>query len=210
MYGSPETTTISRKRRWCMNNLRAVFSRRFGRTIIAVLILQLCLAGASAQQALTWDQVKTKFEAANPALQADQSNVDELKAEEITAFLRPNPEFTLSADGTQIAPHEGYWRPTSGTQVQPNFSYLHERDHKRELRLETAKESTHIGGSLHEDLERNLLLACAPPLCRRWRPRRCWNWRAPTSTTTTRSSPSARTASRPAIWHRSIWTASNC
>jgi cobalt-zinc-cadmium efflux system outer membrane protein len=127
--------------------------------IFAVLLLLLCCAGASAQQALTWDQVKTKFEAANPALQADQSNVDELKAEEITAFLRPNPEFTLSSDGTQIAPHEGYWRPTSGTQVQPNFSYLHERDHKRELRLETAKESTRIGGSLHEDLERNLLFS---------------------------------------------------
>jgi cobalt-zinc-cadmium efflux system outer membrane protein len=126
--------------------------------IFAVLLL-FCAAGASAQQALTWDQVKAKFEAANPALKTDQSNVDELKAEEITAFLRPNPEFTLSADGTQIAPHEGYWRPTSGTQVQPNLSYLHERDHKRELRLETAKESTHIGGSLHEDLERNLLFS---------------------------------------------------
>ena len=142
-----------------MNNLRAVFSCRFDRMIFAVLLLVLCSTGASAQQALTWDQVKTKFEAANPALQADQSNVDELKAEEITAFLRPNPEFTLSSDGTQIAPHEGYWRPTSGTQVQPNFSYLHERDHKRELRLETAKESTRIGGSLHEDLERNLLFS---------------------------------------------------
>jgi len=141
-----------------MNNLRAVFSRRFVRMIFAVLLL-FCAAGASAQQALTWDQVKAKFEAANPALKTDQSNVDELKAEEITAFLRPNPEFTLSADGTQIAPHEGYWRPTSGTQVQPNLSYLHERDHKRELRLETAKESTHIGGSLHEDLERNLLFS---------------------------------------------------
>ena len=142
-----------------MNNLRADISRSIGQTIFAGLLLLLCSAGASAQQAFTWDQVKARFEAANPALQADQSNVDELKAEEITAFLRPNPEFTLSADGTQIAPHEGYWRPTSGTQVQPNFSYLHERDHKRELRLETAKESTHIGGSLHEDLERNLLFS---------------------------------------------------
>jgi cobalt-zinc-cadmium efflux system outer membrane protein len=142
-----------------MNNLIADIRRNTGQTIFAGLLLLLCTAGASAQQALTWNQVKTKFEAANPALQADQSNVDELKAEEITAFLRPNPEFTLSSDGTQIAPHEGYWRPTSGTQVQPNFSYLHERDHKRELRLETAKESTRIGGSLHEDLERNLLFS---------------------------------------------------
>ncbi|MGP8258540.1 MAG: TolC family protein [Acidobacteriaceae bacterium] len=128
-------------------------------------LAQTTIPGLPAQPAqggpsgLTWDQVKAKFEAANPALKADQSNVDELKAEEITAYLRPNPEFTLSSDGTQIAPHEGYWRPTSGTQVQPNFSYLHERDHKRELRLETAKESTRIGGTLHEDLERNMLFS---------------------------------------------------
>ena len=138
-----------------MNNLKAVFSRSIGQMFFAALLL-LGSAGAYAQQALTWDQVKTKFEAANPALQADQSNVDELKAEEITAFLRPNPEFTLSADGTQIAPHEGYWRPTSGTQVQPNFSYLHERDHKRELRLESAQQGTSISQSEHEDLKRNM------------------------------------------------------
>ena len=61
-------------------------------------------ASAGAQQALTWDQVKAKFEASNPALKADADNVDEMKAEEITAFLRPNPQFTLLADGTQIAP----------------------------------------------------------------------------------------------------------
>jgi cobalt-zinc-cadmium efflux system outer membrane protein len=109
------------------------------------------------QQALTWDQVKAKFEAVNPLLKADQIGVDELKAEEITAFLRPNPQFTLGADGTQIAPHQGVWRPTSGTQVQPNFSYLHERQHKRELRLQSAQEATQIGGSLHEDLDRNLI-----------------------------------------------------
>jgi cobalt-zinc-cadmium efflux system outer membrane protein len=128
------------------------------RLALATLLFS-CAAGAGAQQALTWDQVKTKFEAVNPALKADQSNVDELKAEEITAYLRPNPQLTIGADGTQIAPHEGYWRPLSGTQVQPNFSYLHERDHKRELRLKTAQESTHIGASLHEDLERNMIFA---------------------------------------------------
>src|ERR1019366_4833559 len=111
---------------------------------------------ASAQQALTWDQVKVKFEAANPVLKADAANVEEMKAEEITAYLRPNPQFTLSADGTQIAPHDGVWTPFKGTYEQPNFSYLHERGHKRELRLESAKEGTHIGESEHEDLKRNL------------------------------------------------------
>ena len=41
----------------------------------------------------------------------------------------------------------------------PNFSYLHERDHKRELRLESAKEGTRITQSQHEDLERNMVFA---------------------------------------------------
>jgi cobalt-zinc-cadmium efflux system outer membrane protein len=138
-----------------MNN-KIIFSAR---GMICLSLTLLCTLTVSAQQALTWEQVKVKFESTNPALKADQSGVDELKAAEITANLRPNPQLTIGADGTQIAPHEGYWRPTSGTQVQPNISYLHERDHKRELRLQSAKEATRIGASEHEDLERNLLFS---------------------------------------------------
>ena len=119
-------------------------------------ILALAPSSTSAQQALSWDQVKARFEATNPALKADADNVDEMRAEEITAYLRPNPQFTLSADGTQIAPHDGVWTPFKGTYEQPNFSYLHERDHKRELRLESAQEGTRITEAQHEDLKRNL------------------------------------------------------
>jgi outer membrane protein, heavy metal efflux system len=114
---------------------------------------------ATAQQSLTWDQVRVRFEASNPALKADADNVDEMKAEEITAYLRPNPQFTMLADGTQIAPHDGVWAPFKGTYEQPNFSYLHERQHKRELRLESAQEGTRITQSQHEDLERNMIFA---------------------------------------------------
>jgi len=39
----------------------------------------------------------------------------------------------------------------------PGISYLHERQHKRELRLEGAKISTSIAASTYEDQERNLL-----------------------------------------------------
>jgi cobalt-zinc-cadmium efflux system outer membrane protein len=122
-----------------------------------VLCLACAVSCAAAQQTLTWEQVKARFEAANPALKADEINVQEMKAAEITAFLRPNPQLTLSTDGTQIARDQGVWRPLAGTQYQPNFSYLHERQHKRELRLESAKEGTQIAGSQHEDLERNLI-----------------------------------------------------
>jgi cobalt-zinc-cadmium efflux system outer membrane protein len=82
-----------------------------------------------------------------------------MKAEEITAFLRPNPQYTISSDGTQLASHNGAWQPTKGTQLVNSFSYLHERQHKRELRLESAKEGTQIAGSLHSDLGRNLLFS---------------------------------------------------
>ena len=110
-----------------------------------------------AQTAYTWDQVKGKFQAANPTLRADAINVQEVKAQEITAYLRPNPQFTLSTDGTQITPYQGVWKPTTGTLVSPSLSYLHERQHKRELRLESAQEATQIAGSQHQDLERNLV-----------------------------------------------------
>jgi len=120
-------------------------------------LLLLAPAIAAAQQGLTWEQVKARFEAANPALKADALGVDEMKAEEITAFLRPNPQFTAATDGTQIARHNGVWQPLSGNQALGSFSYLHERDRKRELRLESAKEGTQIAGSQHQDLERNLL-----------------------------------------------------
>ncbi len=128
--------------------------------VAALLILGPALA--PAQQALTWEQVKAKFETANPVLKADAANVDEMKAEEITAFLRPNPQVGLSSDGLQIAPHTvpgmgTHWLPLTGTQLVPSINYLHERDHKRELRLESAKEGTQIAGAQHQDLERNLL-----------------------------------------------------
>jgi cobalt-zinc-cadmium efflux system outer membrane protein len=155
MYGSREKGTSSRSRRWQLRSkLISVLLRNIGSYVFGITLLA---SSANAQQALTWEQVKAKFEAVNPTLKADAANVDEMKAEEITAYLRPNPQFTFSTDGTQLVRHNGVWQPLDGTQYQPNVSYLHERDHKRELRLESAKQGTQIAGSQHEDLERNLI-----------------------------------------------------
>ena len=131
---------------------------RSGFSVVCGLIVASAISPVVlAQQALTWDQVKARFEANNPALKADADNVGEMQAEEITAYLRPNPQFSLTADGNQIAPKNGVWQPTKGTYVVPAVSYLHEREHKRELRLESAKEGTRITESLHEDLQRNMV-----------------------------------------------------
>jgi cobalt-zinc-cadmium efflux system outer membrane protein len=122
------------------------------------MLLVLLRPGAEAQnQSLTWEQVRERFETSNPTLLAGKLNVDESKAQEITAFLRPNPSFTVSADGTQIVPHKGVWQPLAGTFETPSISYLHERQHKRELRLESAQKGTSIATSQQADLERTLL-----------------------------------------------------
>ncbi|MGA9039774.1 MAG: TolC family protein [Terriglobales bacterium] len=122
------------------------------------LSLQLGLGlSAFAQEPWTWEKVRAQFEQSNPTLLADKLNIDESKAEEITAYLRPNPTFTLSADGTQIAPDHGIWRPFAGTYESPGISYLEERRHKRQLRLESAKKTTLIAESSHADIERTML-----------------------------------------------------
>src|SRR6202050_1335807 len=123
----------------------------------ALFVLLCCCAKAGAQQALTWEQVRARFEQSNPTLLADKLNIDESKAQEITAFLRPNPTLTLSADGTQIAPSHGVWEPFAGTFESSQISYLLERRHKRDLRLQSQQKATLIAESTHADLERTLL-----------------------------------------------------
>jgi cobalt-zinc-cadmium efflux system outer membrane protein len=123
----------------------------------AILWAAFLAPGAFAQTPLNWQQLRDKFESANPTLRAARLNIDESRAAEITAYLRPNPDLTLSTDGTQLSRYNGVWRPFAGTQVSPGISYLHERQNKRELRLDQAKESTTIAESTYRDQERGLL-----------------------------------------------------
>jgi len=108
-------------------------------------------------QTLTWPEVRDRFQAGNPTLRAAQISIDESRAQEITAFLRPNPDFSFLTDGTQIAPQNGIWQPFSGTLLQTTVSYLHERRRKRELRRESAQKGTEITIAQYADQERTLL-----------------------------------------------------
>ena len=123
----------------------------------ATVIAGLMQAAALAQTVYTWQQLKDKFEANNPSLRAAQLNIDESRAAEITAYLRPNPDADLSTDGTQLSRYQGVWRPFAGTQYAPGISYLHEREHKRELRRDSAKQATAVAESTYLDQERGLI-----------------------------------------------------
>ena len=119
-------------------------------------LLGSCLC--HAQTTLTWQQVKDKFEADNPNLRAGVLNIQESKADEITAFLRPNPNMTVGVDQIQPFPAPAVpYRPFGYLFPLLAFDYLHERQHKRELRLESAQKGTTIAESQQSDLERTLL-----------------------------------------------------
>jgi cobalt-zinc-cadmium efflux system outer membrane protein len=111
---------------------------------------------ASAQQALTWEQVRLRFEQNNPTLLAGKLNLEESKAGETTAYLRPNPDMSLLLDQINVFSSNPF-QPFSAAQATAALSYLHERRHKRELRLESAKDSTAVASSTQADLERTLL-----------------------------------------------------
>lgn len=113
----------------------------------------------SASEIWTWETVKSNFEIANATLLAGKLNIDELKAQEITAHLRPNPDFTFTADGTQVSPSHGVWEPFAGTYLSPGVSQLFERRNKRNLRFQAAKEGTAIGVAQQDDLERTLIFS---------------------------------------------------
>jgi outer membrane protein, heavy metal efflux system len=119
-----------------------------------VLTLHCLTQTLLAQQSFTWQEIRDKFESTNPALRASQIGIEESKAAEITAFLRPNPQQSLIVD--QIG-NTATGNIFSASTVTTAFSYLHERQQKRELRRESAQNATSIAESQQADLERTLL-----------------------------------------------------
>jgi cobalt-zinc-cadmium efflux system outer membrane protein len=106
--------------------------------------------------ALTWQQIRDRFEAGNPTLRAARIGIDEARAQEITAYLRPNPDMTTTLDQFDpITPNP--YRPLANVLPLVSASYLHERQHKRELRQESAQRATAIVVSQQADQERTLL-----------------------------------------------------
>ena len=124
---------------------------------LSLPLLLFCLAGVgSAGEPLTWQQVRAKFIAVNPTLLAGRLGIEESKAQEITAYLRPNPQFTAATD--YIHPFRSYGA-LDDAQPSVSLSYLIERMNKRALRLETARKGTAVAVSQLADQERTLLFA---------------------------------------------------
>lgn len=124
---------------------------------LGLLLIAVWAGRGFAQKTLTWQEVRDRFEAANPTLRAGQIGIDESRAQEITANLRPNPSLTVAGD--QIDPFSGGppHGPFAYLLSTASVNYLWERQHKRQLRLESAQKGTAVTISGQTDLERTLL-----------------------------------------------------
>ncbi|HUA14594.1 MAG TPA: TolC family protein [Verrucomicrobiae bacterium] len=140
-------------------------SSRFLVIIAATSIL--CLAGktAAAQSPtlVTLDQAIDLALAHNHALKAGRTMILQNQAQEITANLRPNPTFGVD---TQFVP---FFSPQdfSGDnlnetqQFDLGISYLFERGHKRQHRLQAARDQTAVTREQVTDSERSLAFSVA-------------------------------------------------
>jgi len=139
--------------------MQRLFRRLSKGLLFAGCFAEAVLAQQTAQKTMTWQQAREEFEKSNPTLRAARLGIDESRDEEITAYLRPNPDFTVSLD--QINPFTdnpvNKYSPFSEALPYFSSSYLHERRHKRELRLESAQKATAIAQAQLADQERTLL-----------------------------------------------------
>ncbi len=128
-------------------------SKRLLNFILGVTFTVGCLA---AQTTLTWEELKERFKKNNPNRLASELSIDEWKANEITAGLRPNPSFSSIEDQISLFKSDPY-RPLGAIQWTQSFSQLIERRHKRQLRVASSQLSTEISRTDSADLERQLL-----------------------------------------------------
>ncbi len=134
---------------------------RFFLKFAATSVLFTLAAGMAAGQSTTLislDQAIDLALAHNHALKAARTQILQNQAQEITANLRPNP--TLGAD-SQFIPifSPQYFSGDNLNEVQQfdvGLSYLFERGHKRQHRLQAARDATAVTRAQIADAERTL------------------------------------------------------
>jgi len=129
--------------------------RRLWRASPFALICAALCGQAYAQKPLSWDEVRDLYRENNPNLIAGQIGVQEFQANETTAGLRPNPVFTSVNDQFRVfSPSQlDAWNNAQWTQT---VTQLFERQHKRGLRVESAKLATSMATTDLADFERQM------------------------------------------------------
>src|SRR5436309_2663403 len=143
--------------RFCL--IRSRLSRP--RTIFTILLLGAGVARGQNQPPalrIDLDQAIQLALAHNHALRAARTQIQQSRAEEITASLRPNPVFTYDDLFLPIfSPHSFNSSTLDNiTEFDAGFSYTIERGHKRQARIRAARDQTAVTSSQVSDNERTL------------------------------------------------------
>jgi outer membrane protein, heavy metal efflux system len=140
---------------------RGMFCREtFHRVFIpaAMLFLWAATAGAQSTSRITLDQAIDLALAHNHSLQATRTQILQNQDQEITANLRPNPTFGFDSQFVPFfSPQDFSGENLNETQqFDVGLSYLFERGHKRQRRLQAARDQTAVTRAQVSDAERTL------------------------------------------------------
>ena len=134
--------------------------RKAAVTGVAAICLSLVCqpAFAQSQTVITLDEAIELALVHNHALKAQRTQILQNQAQEITANLRPNP--TLGGDSQFIPVFSPQFFSSDNLDQNQQFDigigYLFERGHKRQRRLQAARDQTSVTRSQITDAERTL------------------------------------------------------
>ncbi len=129
--------------------------------LAATAVLVPVAAGMAAGQGtklVSLDQAIELALAHNHALKATRTQIQQNEAQEITANLRPNPVFGVDSQFVPFfSPQDFSGENLNQTQqFDVGLSYLFERGHKRQRRLQAARDATAVTRAQVADAERTL------------------------------------------------------
>jgi outer membrane protein, heavy metal efflux system len=134
--------------------------RALRRTFAPAALFFLLVGASSAQTTtrITLDQAIDMALAHNHSLKATRTQILQNEAQEITANLRPNPTLGLDSQFVPFfSPQDFSGENLNETQqVDVGISYLFERGHKRQRRLQAARDQTAVTRAQVADAERTL------------------------------------------------------
>lgn len=120
--------------------------------------------GQTLPPAITIEQAIALAKKNNPTLNANQTLISQSQAQEITVHLRPNPLLSwdlqyLPIFQPSLFGDANYWETQA--QYDIGVGYLFERGHKRQRRLQAAKDVTGVTESQVADAERTTVANAA-------------------------------------------------
>jgi cobalt-zinc-cadmium efflux system outer membrane protein len=132
-----------------MNHLRTLF------TCVALSSLAMAQGPANG---LTLQQVLQRLRTQSPNLAASRAHLDAIRANEVTAALRPNPVLSSANQDFNVF-NPSQFDIANGQEFTESLIWLVERGHKRQARVASAQSGTVVAEDLFRDSQRQLEFA---------------------------------------------------